>query len=121
VFTRTAETGDVATAFAAAHKVVEARFVTGRHTGVTLEPRSIIADYNPADETLTVYHSTQAPHMMQGVFAKQLRMKEGDVRVICKDVGGSFGIKVHVYPDEVAIAAWRWMRKAACWPLILMT
>jgi len=105
VFTRTAESGDVAAAFAAAHKVVEARFVTGRHTGVTLEPRSIIADYNPADETLTVYHSTQAPHMMQGVFAKQLRMKEGDVRVICKDVGGSFGIKVHVYPDEVAIAA----------------
>jgi len=105
VFTRTAETGDVAAAFAAAHKVVEARFVTGRHTGVTLEPRSIIADYNPADETLTVYHSTQAPHMMQGVFAKQLRMKEGDVRVICKDVGGSFGIKVHVYPDEVAVAA----------------
>ena len=105
VFTRTAETGDVAAAFAAAHKVVEARFVTGRHTGVTLEPRSIIADYNPADETLTVHHSTQAPHMMQSVFAKQLRMKEGDVRVICKDVGGSFGIKVHVYPDEVAVAA----------------
>jgi len=105
VFTRTAESGDVAAAFAAAHKVVEARFVTGRHTGVTLEPRSIVADYNPADETLTVYHSTQAPHMMQGVFAKQLRMNEGDVRVICKDVGGSFGIKVHVYPDEVAVAA----------------
>jgi carbon-monoxide dehydrogenase large subunit len=105
VFTRTAESGEVATAFAAAHKVVEARFVTGRHTGVTLEARSIIADYNPADETLTVYHSTQAPHMMQGVFAKQLRMKEGDVRVICKDVGGSFGIKVHVYPDEIAVAA----------------
>ncbi|MFM7419392.1 MAG: xanthine dehydrogenase family protein molybdopterin-binding subunit, partial [Alphaproteobacteria bacterium] len=105
VFTRTAETGDVAAAFASAHKIVEARFVTGRHTGVTLEPRSIIADYNPADETLTVHHSTQAPHMMQGVFAKQLRMKEGDVRVICKDVGGSFGIKVHVYPDEVAVAA----------------
>jgi carbon-monoxide dehydrogenase large subunit len=105
VFTRTAEKGDVATAFAAAHRVVEATFVTGRHTGVTLEPRSIIADCNRADGTLTVHHSTQAPHMMQGVFAKQLRMPEGDVRVICKDVGGSFGIKVHVYPDEVAVAA----------------
>ena len=105
VFTRTAETGDVAAAFAQAHKVVEARFVTGRHTGVTLEPRSIIADYNRADGTLTVHHSTQAPHMMQGVFARHLRLEEGDVRVICKDVGGSFGIKVHVYPDEVAVAA----------------
>jgi carbon-monoxide dehydrogenase large subunit len=105
VFTRTAEKGDVTAAFAAAHKVVEATFVTGRHTGVTLEPRSIIADWNRADGTLTVHHSTQAPHMMQGVFAKQLRLAEGDVRVICKDVGGSFGIKVHVYPDEVAVAA----------------
>jgi carbon-monoxide dehydrogenase large subunit len=105
VFTRTAESGSVADAFAAAHKVVEATFHTGRHTGVTLEPRSIIADYNRADGTLTVHHSTQAPHMMQTVFATQLRMAEGDVRVICKDVGGSYGIKVHVYPDEMAVAA----------------
>ena len=105
VFTRTAAQGDVDAAFAAAHKVVEANFVTGRHTGVTLEPRSIIADYNRADGTLTVHHSTQAPHMMQTVFAKHLRMEESEVRVICKDVGGSFGIKVHVYPDEVAVAA----------------
>jgi carbon-monoxide dehydrogenase large subunit len=105
VFTRTAAKGDVDAAFAAAHKVVEATFVTGRHTGVTLEPRSIIADFNRAEGTLTVHHSTQAPHMMQGVFAKHLRLRESDVRVICKDVGGSFGIKVHVYPDEVAVAA----------------
>jgi aerobic carbon-monoxide dehydrogenase large subunit len=104
VFTRTAEAGNVETAIAGAHKVVEATFHTGRHTGVTLEPRSIIADYNRAEGTLTVHHSTQAPHMMQNVFATQLRMAEGDVRVICKDVGGSYGIKVHVYPDEVAVA-----------------
>lgn len=102
VFTRTAEAGNVAEAFAAADHVVEATFHTGRHTGVTLEPRSILADYNRADGSLTVYHSTQAPHMMQGVFAAQLRMPESDVRVITRDVGGSFGIKVHVYPDEVA-------------------
>lgn len=104
VFTRTAETGNVEAAIAGAHKVVEATFHTGRHTGVTLEPRSIIADYNRADGTLTVHHSTQAPHMMQNVFATQLRMAESDVRVICKDVGGSYGIKVHVYPDEMAVA-----------------
>jgi carbon-monoxide dehydrogenase large subunit len=104
-FTRTADTGGLDEAFRRADRVISATFHTGRHTGVTLEPRSIIADYNPADGTLTVHQSTQAPHMMQGVFAKQLRMREGDVRVICKDVGGSYGIKVHVYPDEVAVAA----------------
>ncbi len=105
VFERVNESGDIADAFKNAHKVVEATFHTGRHTGVTLEPRSILADYNRASGKLTVHHSTQAPHMMQGVFAKHLRMAEGDVRVICTDVGGSYGIKVHVYPDEVAVAA----------------
>ena len=105
VFTRTAEAGAVEDAFAKADKVVEATFHTGRHTGVTLEPRSILADFNRADETLSVYHSTQAPHMMQSVLATQLRLPEGHVRVICRDVGGSYGIKVHVYPDEVATVA----------------
>ena len=103
-FQRVNESGKVDEAFAAAHKVVEATFHTGRHTGVTLEPRSILADYNRASAKLTVYHATQAPHMMQGVFAKHMRLPEGDVRVICTDVGGSYGIKVHVYPDEVAVA-----------------
>jgi aerobic carbon-monoxide dehydrogenase large subunit len=97
--------GDVEAAFTASHKVVEATFHTGRHTGVCLEPRSILADFNRADNQLTVYHSTQAPHMMQGVLARHLRLNEGDVRVICGDVGGSYGIKVHVYPDEVAACA----------------
>ena len=103
-FQRVNETGKVDEAFAAAHKIVEATFHSGRHTGATLEPRSILADYNRAAGKLTVYHSTQAPHMMQGVFAKHLRLPEADVRVICTDVGGSYGIKVHVYPDEVAVA-----------------
>jgi carbon-monoxide dehydrogenase large subunit len=104
-FERVNETGNVEAAFAAAHKVVEATFHTARHTGVTLEPRSILADYNRAAAKLTVYQATQAPHMMQGVFAKHLGLPEGDVRVICADVGGSYGIKVHVYADEMAVAA----------------
>ena len=86
-FQRVNETGKVDEAFNAAHKVVEATFHTGRQTGVTLEPRSILADYNRAAGKLTVHHATQAPHMMQGVFAKHLRLPEGDVRVICADVG----------------------------------
>ncbi len=105
VFRRTAIHGDVEAAFATAHRVVEARFVTGRHTGVTLEGRSILADFNRAEGTLTVHHATQAPHMIQEVLAQHLGLPPHKVRVVCKDVGGSFGIKVHVYPDEVAVAA----------------
>ena len=104
VFERVNETGNVAEAFKAAHKVVEATFHTGRHTGVTLEPRSILAEFNSSDGTLTVHHATQAPHMMQEVFAKHLRLPLSAVRVICRDIGGSYGIKVHVYPDEMAVA-----------------
>lgn len=109
-FEREHVNGDIEALFAAADRVVEATFHTGRHTGVTLEPRSIVADWAAAERGLTVYHSTQAPHMMQTVFAKHLTpdgapLREGDVRVVCKDVGGSYGIKVHVYPDEVATAA----------------
>ncbi len=104
-FRREHEKGDVDGAFARAHKIVEASFKTGRHTGVCLEPRSILADYNRAERQLTIYHSTQAPHMMQSALAKHLGLEETDVRVICHDVGGSYGIKVHVYPDEVAAAA----------------
>ncbi|GGH41492.1 xanthine dehydrogenase, molybdenum binding subunit apoprotein [Cribrihabitans marinus] len=104
-FRRLHEAGDVDAAFETAHKVVSASFRTARHTGVTLEPRSILVDWNPAEGQMTAYHATQAPHMMQTVFAKHLDIPESRVRVICGDVGGSYGIKVHVYPDEVATAA----------------
>ncbi len=104
-FQRELAVGEPDAAFAAADMVVEETFHIGRHTGVTLEPRSILADYNPAENHLTVYQSTQAPHMMQGIFAKHLGLPETNVRVICRDVGGAFGLKVHTYPDEVAAVA----------------
>jgi len=104
-FARTLDTGGVDAAFAKADIVVEDTFNFSRHTGVCLEGRSILADYNAAEHTLTVYHSTQAPHMMQDVFSRHLNIPESNVRVICRDVGGSYGIKVHVYPDEMATAA----------------
>jgi carbon-monoxide dehydrogenase large subunit len=104
-FSRTHDTGGVDEAFAGADVVVEETYGFGRHTGVCLEGRSILADYNAAEHSLTVYHSTQAPHMMQDIFSRHLNIPEGNVRVIAKDVGGSFGIKVHVYADEMATAA----------------
>ena len=104
-FTRSLDTGGVDEAFASAHVVAEATFDFGRHTGVTLEPRCQIADFNPASGQLTVYHSQQAPHMMQDLYARQFDLPEASVRVVCKDVGGSFGIKVHAYPDDFATVA----------------
>src|SRR4051812_23091388 len=71
-FERKLEAGEVDKGFADADAVVEATFMFGRHTGVTNEPRAIVADWNPGDERLTVHHGTQAPHMMQNLFAKHL-------------------------------------------------
>src|SRR5918992_671302 len=104
-FKREHDTGGVDEAFAKADVVVEDTFHFGRHTGVCLEGRAILADYNAGEHSLTVYHATQAPHMMQDIFSRHLNIPEANVRVIAKDVGGSFGIKVHVYPDEMATAA----------------
>jgi aerobic carbon-monoxide dehydrogenase large subunit len=104
-FKRELDTGGVDDVFAKADVVVEETYVFGRHTGVCLEPRAILADYNAAEHSLTVYHSTQAPNMMQDIFSRHLGIPEANVRVICKDVGGSYGIKVHVYADEMATAA----------------
>ncbi|AXK81345.1 xanthine dehydrogenase family protein molybdopterin-binding subunit [Pseudolabrys taiwanensis] len=104
-FERRLDAGEVDKAFAEADAVVETTFRTGRHTGVTNEPRSIVADWNEGEQRLTVYQGTQAPHMMQDLFAKHLGLTYAQVRVLTKDVGGSFGIKVHTYADEMAAVA----------------
>ena len=104
-FERKLEVGAPDKAFAEADAVVETTFMFGRHTGVTTEPRAVVADWNEGEQRLTVYHGTQAPHMMQNLFAKHLDLAEQQVRVITKDVGGSFGIKVHTYADEMATVA----------------
>jgi CO/xanthine dehydrogenase Mo-binding subunit len=104
-FERKLDVGAVDKAFAESDVVVETTFRFGRHTGVTNEPRSIVADWNEGEQRMTVYQGTQAPHMMQNLFAKHLGIAEHQVRVLTKDVGGSFGIKVHTYADEMATVA----------------
>jgi carbon-monoxide dehydrogenase large subunit len=104
-FTRSLDVGKLDDAFAGADHVLSTTFEFGRHTGVTLEPRCQIADWSSSEQRLTVYHSQQAPHMMQDLYARQFSIPESTVRIICKDVGGSFGIKVHAYPDDFATVA----------------
>ena len=99
------KSGDPDGAFAAADHVIEKTFKFHRQTGLSLEPRGLIADFDPGGETLNVYHSHQSPYQMQGVFSRQLGIPEHKVRVIAPDVGGGFGIKINVYAEEVAVAA----------------
>ncbi|CAM3868700.1 Caffeine dehydrogenase subunit alpha [Bordetella tumulicola] len=104
-FTKTIDTGGVDEAFAQADLVVEETYRFGRVTGVTMEGRSVLADFDPSERKLTVYQSHQAPHMMQDLYARHFDLPENAVRVICKDVGGAFGIKVHSYSDDFATVA----------------
>src|SRR5262245_2142407 len=97
--------GDVEAAFASAARVHRRTFTIGRHTGVPVEPRSLVAEFEPFTRALTLWMSTQVPHMMQAIVAELFGLPEHRVRVIAPDVGGSFGIKIHVYQDDMAACA----------------
>jgi carbon-monoxide dehydrogenase large subunit len=97
--------GDAEAALRDSHRVWRRRFTTARHTGVPLEPRGLVAEFEPATRALTVWMSTQVPHMMQAVLAELFGLADHRVRVIAPDVGGSFGIKIHVYQDDLAACA----------------
>jgi CO/xanthine dehydrogenase Mo-binding subunit len=104
-FRKLIEAGDVEAAFAGADLIVEETFEFARHTGVSLEPRSLIAAYERATGKLTITTSSQCPHMIQRVFAQTLGIPDHNVQIIAPDVGGSFGLKIHSYGDEVATVA----------------
>ncbi|MES2029749.1 MAG: xanthine dehydrogenase family protein molybdopterin-binding subunit [Pseudomonadota bacterium] len=97
------DTGGVEEIFANAAHVVQEEFHFGRHTAVTMEPRAIIADYDASEGQLTVHHATQTPYQFQDIYARHYGIPESRVRVIAPDIGGSFGMKLHVYHEDMAV------------------
>ena len=104
-FEKSIDTGDVDAAFASAHLVVEDTFDFARHTAVSLEPRVLLADWDAIAERMEVWTSSQTPHMIQYVIANTLGISDHNVRVVAPDVGGSFGLKIHTFGDEIAACA----------------
>lgn len=96
---------DVDHAFACADKVIAVSFTSDRHTAVPLETRGVVADFNRGSRRLTVYQSTQTPFMMQALYARLLDIPEHHIRVVCRDVGGAFGGKIHIFGDELCAVA----------------
>jgi carbon-monoxide dehydrogenase large subunit len=94
--------GDPDRAFEEAAGVVELTTVSNRHSGIPLENRGCVAEYD-ADQTLTVWTSTQIPHLVRTGLADVLELPESSIRVIAPDVGGGFGIKAHLFPEEIAV------------------
>ena len=97
--------GDVTRGFAQAHVVVEARLSVPRVTAMPIEPRGVVAQPDAPDGRLTVWASTQMPFAVRAAVAVALDLAEEQVRVIAPDVGGGFGAKGHVYPEDVLIPA----------------
>ena len=97
--------GDVAGAFAkAAHRFKEDLW-HHRGCGHALECRGVLADLNPRDGSLTVWSSTQTPHLEKRVLAQLLERHPDTIRVIAPDVGGGFGPKAIFYGEAAAVAA----------------
>jgi carbon-monoxide dehydrogenase large subunit len=96
--------GDLATAFAAADLVVRQQYQVQRLAPAPMETRGLVADYNSQDDRLTVWDSTQNPHGMKPRLAQLLGRPEDTIRVVTPDVGGGFGEKGCLFPEEVAIS-----------------
>ena len=93
-------------ALAGAHHITRYEFVNQRLVANAIEPRSAIGDYNPYRDELTLYTSSQNPHLIRLLMcAFVMGLPEHKVRVVSPDVGGGFGSKIFHYPEEV-ICAW---------------
>jgi carbon-monoxide dehydrogenase large subunit len=90
-------------AIADAAHLVELRLRVQRLTGLPIEPRGVLARWDPPTGELTMWSSTQVPHHVRDGLADTLDLAHDRVRVIAPDVGGGFGPKEHVYPDEVLV------------------
>ncbi len=97
--------GDVADAFARADRVVRAELRQHRHQNVPMECRGCVADYNSEEGTLVIHGSNQGVGIAKMVLGSQLGLEREKIRVLCGDVGGSFGLKIGTGREEVAAAA----------------
>lgn len=97
------EGGDLKKAFKQADKVIRQRIINQRLIPVAMEPRGVVADYKPGEKQLTLWSSTQIPHLMKTQVAVMLGVDESFVHVITPEVGGGFGSKLNVYPEEALV------------------
>ncbi|OFV97371.1 MAG: carbon monoxide dehydrogenase [Acidobacteria bacterium RIFCSPLOWO2_02_FULL_61_28] len=92
--------GDIEAAFRKADRVVKGRLLNQRVIPVAMEPRAVQASYQPGEKMLTVWSTTQIPHTLRSEIARLLKIADNRIRVLALDVGGAFGSKLNVYPEE---------------------
>lgn len=95
--------GDIDAAFAEADHIVSQRINHQRLVPNPIEPRGVLAQYTRGKDQLTLWSSTQIPHLLRTQLSIMLNMAENRVRVIAPEVGGGFGCKLNVYAEEALI------------------
>ncbi len=95
---------DLDKAFAQADRIVEQRYDVQRLAPVPMETRGLVAHYQPEDDFLTIWASTQGAHRVQRQTSRLLDFPEAKIRVIAPDVGGGFGEKGGVFPEDLAVS-----------------
>lgn len=95
------KSGDIDAAFATADCIVSATVRHPRLAPCPMEPRAITVDYDAARDSATVWLSTQTPHRARQELARMLAIDADRLRVVATDVGGAFGMKASLYPEEV--------------------
>jgi carbon-monoxide dehydrogenase large subunit len=101
----TAGEGDIEAALKAADHRITQRIVHQRLAPIAMEPRGVLARYFPGEAELTVWSSTQIPHLLRTQLALMIGFPENKLRVITPEVGGGFGSKLNVYAEE-ALLGW---------------
>jgi aerobic carbon-monoxide dehydrogenase large subunit len=96
--------GDLAKAREQSALVIRRTFRNQRQAGVPMECRGVIAQLSPAGDYLTVWSSTQIPHLLRTYISEELGWPENRLRVIAPEVGGGFGVKGHVFAEELLVA-----------------
>jgi aerobic carbon-monoxide dehydrogenase large subunit len=92
-------------AFAAADVVISQRMVNHRLAPSAIEPRGVVAHFEPGKGTMTIWSSTQSPHVLRSIIGAMFGMGQDQVRAVAPEVGGGFGAKINVYGEEFVAAA----------------
>src|SRR5215468_1648201 len=96
--------GDIDQAFKDADVVIKQRITSQRLIPTAMEPRGVLAEWRAGEKSMTLYTSTQIPHLARTLVAGILGMPENLMRVITPEVGGGFGSKLNVYAEEALMA-----------------
>ena len=96
--------GDVDAELARADRVIKVRMLHQRLTPMAMEPRGCVASWHPGEETLTLWTSTQIPHLLRTLLPGLIHVPENKLRIVAPEVGGGFGSKLNLYAEEIVVA-----------------